>query len=394
YRDRRAKAVAPLYAAQRLRAKSAGEGVIGGCVAEFVEKLGRCKEERVRTDILDLCARFSIDVLTGYLLGEKYGGLNEFESDVLREWRREKLSANPFIFAIVAFSRFSLLPNWLFGKVYSFSTWVARNEEVVKSFGLLDRFITTVMGPALEDKGSSSSSGPASGSTYQSHLLQAGIDPTEAAAQSKAIVFAGADSTAVILVTALFHIIRNPSVRKRLEEEMDTSGEKGVEQAGDLPYLRGTIKETLRLGMANPTPLTRVVPPGAELQADGVRIPEATVVGCAAYTLHHDPEVFPDPFSFRPERWLAEDPIPAGTNISMEKLGLRRPNMDKSLLAFGAGARACLGKALAMKQLEESLKAVVESGVLEGARTCEESIEVVEWFNGEIRRHRVEVEWV
>ncbi|KAL9602707.1 MAG: hypothetical protein Q9219_001697 [cf. Caloplaca sp. 3 TL-2023] len=382
YRDHRAKAVAPLFVSQRLRAASKPDGSIGSSIADFITKLRACKTASVRTDLLDLCARLSIDIVTGTLLGEKYNGLHEYTTTSPQGWQTEKLSANPFIFAIVRFSRFSLLPNRLFKLVYTISSRIASSEKVTRSFLLLDDFTKKVMDAAQQAKDPSSS---ADFSTYPSRLLRAGISPAEAAAQSKAIVFAGADSTAVMLVTALFHLIRNPTMRQRLENDLAAAAAAGGTST-DPPYLHAVIKEVLRLGMANPTRLTRIIPPSTTLRVAGYTLPAGTIVGCAAYTLHHDPDTFPEPFSFRPERWLS---LSEG-----DEAGLRRPGMERSILAFGAGSRACLGKGLAMQQLLESVRAVVGSGVLEGARTVKERIEVVEWFNGEIVGHEVGVEWV
>lgn len=98
---------------------------------------------------------------------------------------------------------------------------------------------------------------------------------------------------------------------------------------------------------------------------------------------HHDPAVFPDPFLFRPERWIDDE----------MNCGLYRPHMERSLIAFGAGLRACLGKNPAMQQLLERVAAFVDSEVLQGARTSEERIEVVQWFNGDIKGHRLDIEW-
>ncbi len=169
-----------------------------------------------------------------------------------------------------------------------------------------------------------------------------------------------------------------------------------------LPYLRAVVREGLRLGMANPTRLTRVVPAsssGAGLTVDGVRVSPGTVVGCAAYMLHHDPEVFPEPFAFRPGRWLQnEKDVHIAENIlncADDGEALHRPEMDRSMVAFGAGLRACIGKALAQQQLYEAVFALIDSEVLEdGARTVQQRIERKEWFNGEIKGHKLEVGWV
>lgn len=403
YRDKRAKAVAPLFAPSRLRAASEKDGVIGSSVAEFVDQFRAFKQAGVKVDIVDLCARLSIDVVTGYLLGEKYGGLSEHAHFPVESRQRQemKLSANPFIMAIVAFSRFSLLPNWVFKLLYSLSTRLSKNEEVVTSFVKLDQFTNRVMGNVARPPSSAAkASKESAASFYQARLLQAGISPAEAAAQSKAIVFAGADSTAVMLATILFHLVQNPNARGRLLEEIRASKENVVAQDPQrLPYLRAVVKEGLRLGMANPTRLTRVVPASssaAGFNVDGVHVSPRTVVGCAAYMLHHDPDVFPEPFAFRPGRWLQnEKEVHIGEkslDVANDGKGLYRPEMDRSMVPFGAGSRACIGKALAQQQLYEAVFALVDSEVLEdGARTVQERIEMKEWFNGEIKWHKLEV---
>ena len=373
YRDVRAKAVAPLFSPAQMRAESGSEGIIGSCVAEFVDQLRELKAAHIKTDVLDLCARLSIDVVTAYLLGQRYGGLKENNHRTLKERQLDdaKLSANPFIFAIVAFARFSLLPHSIFRFVYATSQRLSASEQVTESFVKLDHFAKEVM------KSISTAAKP---HYYHERLVQAGVSHAEAAAQSKAIIFAGADSTAVMLVTILFHLVQNQSARLRLLREIRSA------RQGDRapPFLRAVVKEGLRLGMANPTRLTRVVPAsGPKLRVGNILIPPGSIVGCAAYNLHHDPDVFPEPFAFRPERWLDD-----GTDQ-----GLRRPGMERSMIPFGAGSRACIGKNLAMQQLHETVLAVAESEVLEGARTSQERIEVIEWFNGDIKGHRVEIEW-
>ena len=375
YRDLRAKAVAPLFAPAQLKSEAAPEGVIGSCIAEFVGQLRELSAARVKTDLLDLCARLSIDVVTASMLGRRYGGLDENAHLKLEDRQLDdaKLSANPFIHAIVAFARFSLLPNRVFKVLYATSQRLSASEHVVQSFIKLDRFIENIM---QSSKMADDAKVP---HYYHERLIAAGVSQIEASAQSKAIVFAGADSTAVMLATTLFHLIQNSTARRRLLLEIRGTGTHTLD---GLPFLRACVREGLRLGMANPTRLTRVVP-GTGLRVGGIVLPPGTIVGCAAYNLHHDEDVFPEPFSFRPERWLDD-----GADG-----GLRRPGMSKSMIPFGAGLRACIGKNLAMHQLHETVMAVVESEVLEGARTCQEKIEVIEWFNGDIKGHRIDIEW-
>jgi cytochrome P450 len=382
YRDRRAKAVAPLFAPIRIRSACAPNQVIGKSVAHFIHLLQTYKRELISFDLVDLCARLSIDVVTGYLLGEPYGGFAEIDHLSPRDQQSTKLSVNPFIFAIVAFSRFSLLPKWLFSQVYSLSTKLALNDEAKQSFRKLDMFVTKVM------SGANGKKHPNTEQTYQLRLLAAGICPSEAAAQCKAITFAGADSTAVMLATIIFHLIRNPSIRHALTSELEAyhKTHTGPLDPETIPYLRAVVKEGLRLGMANPTRLTRMVPPFNTLNVGGYIIPAGTVVGCAAYTLHHDPDVFPEPFEFNPVRWLEHG----------HDTDLMRPNMERNMMPFGVGLRACIGKNLALRQLYETIFAVFQTDMgdlLEGARMKQERIETIEWFNGEIKGHHLDVEW-
>ncbi|KAI1206382.1 cytochrome P450 [Annulohypoxylon truncatum] len=374
YRDVRAKAVAPLFSPAQLRAESGPEGVIGGCVAEFVDQLRKSKEAGIGADLIDMCARLSIDVVTGYLLGQRYGGLQENAHLPPQERQSHKLSANHFIFSIVAFSRFSLLPHRIFQFLYAVSQRLSTNDEVTDSFIKLDQFTNRVLestatGEKLSEK-------PNGGLYHERLISQAGISRMEAAAQSQAVVFAGADSTAVMLATILFHLVQNGAARSRLLCEVRS------DKPQDMRFLRAVVKEGLRLGMANPTRMTRIVP-ASGLRVGDVLLPPGTIVGCAAYNLHHDPDVFPEPFAFRPERWLDD-----GTDR-----GLRRPGMEKSMIPFGVGSRACIGKNLAQQQLHDAVLAVVDSEVLEGARTCQERIEIIEWFNADIKGHRLNIKW-
>jgi cytochrome P450 len=125
-----------------------------------------------------------------------------------------------------------------------------------------------------------------------------------------------------------------------------------------------------------------VPPQGIGCTVSGVFLPPDTIVGAAAYVFHHNPEVFPQPFHFLPERWLA----------SGGEKGFRRLK-ESDIFPYGLGSRTCLGRNLANQQLYATVARVVESGNLDGAVTCTERIELIEWFNAEIKGHVLEIEW-
>ncbi|EKG09542.1 Cytochrome P450 [Macrophomina phaseolina MS6] len=93
-----------------------------------------------------------------------------------------------------------------------------------------------------------------------------------------------------------------------------------------LPYLQACIKEGLRLSHGIMHRLPRCSPDVA-LQYRQWSIPKGTPVGMSAYFMHTDPDVYPDPFEFRPERWLGDVD----------------PRMYRNYVPFTKGSRGCLG---------------------------------------------------
>ncbi|KAK0511176.1 hypothetical protein JMJ35_006728 [Cladonia borealis] len=390
YRDVRAKAVAPIFAMGRVRAAGDQAGIIGECVSRFVERFKSekankmmLKTEPTRVDVLALTYRLMMDAVTGYLFNRAYGALDEQPvssppagacSSVIS--KMDKMSALPFVYAILEAGRFSLLPNRLFKTVNLMFRWLFPDPEFDKSFARVYDFATSITNDANPEKDD----------TYQSRLLAAGISKPETNVQCMAAMFAGTDSTAVKLVTIVFHLVNKPGVHGRLKEELRLYRKGPTTDLLTLPYLRAVIQEGLRLGMANPARFSRVVPRGG-FQVDGFYIPGETDVGIAPYVLHHNPELFPKPFEYHPDRWLA------GENANQTGSEAQKRKMERDLIPFSTGSRVCIARNLATYILFVATKAIVESGVLEGARTCTETIELEEYFNAQIKGHTMEIEW-
>ncbi|EED22577.1 cytochrome P450, putative [Talaromyces stipitatus ATCC 10500] len=381
FRDLRAKAVLPLFAPSRIRTSGENNGAIQQSVEKFVALLEKEKQEACqgrgnhhRVDILDLTSKLSIDILTGYLFDKVYGGLNEHDNNNKMNIgssvpKHKRLSATPFVLAIVAFSRFSLLPNWIFTIVFSIWFRVAMREtDLVVSLGKVESFMNELMAET------------------ETQLGRPGVSMEETRSQCKGVMFAGADSTALVQSTILFHLIQQPAVLTRLKAEVE--GTTPSTELQSLPYLRAVFREGLRLALTNPTRMTRIVttPDAKGINVSGFHLPPGTIVGAAPYIFHLNEEVFPDPLKFQPERWLEEKRDGPGES---QLRALR----DRDTFPFGLGGRICLGRNLATYQVLSTTKAIVQSGVLEGARTCQERIEMIGWFNAEIKEHHLEIEW-
>lgn len=108
-------------------------------------------------------------------------------------------------------------------------------------------------------------------------------------------IVAGTDTTANTLTFLVYNILKNSELQRKLEDEVETlSDDFESKDAEVLPLLDAVINEGLRLWGAAPGSLPRVVPhEGVEL--DGYLLPGSMTVSTQAFTIHRDPEIFPDP---------------------------------------------------------------------------------------------------
>ena len=174
-----------------------------------------------------------------------------------------------------------------------------------------------------------------------------GFTGDELKAESGLIVVAGADTTSTTLAAAMFYLLRNPHVMAKLAAEVrsafsDVEEIRTGQKLGSLPYLRAVIDESLRMSPPVPGVLAREVLPGG-LEVEGQKIPAGTQVGTSAYAIHHNEAYFPDAFSFKPERWIAD----CDSGVTEADVELAR----SAFCAFSLGSRGCIGKSLAYTEL-------------------------------------------
>ncbi|PNS17682.1 Isotrichodermin C-15 hydroxylase [Sphaceloma murrayae] len=382
YRAPRAKAVVGMFATKALRE---GEARVREAVVAFVERLRRERDQAGkgkggRVELLDASRALAVDAVTGYLFGKGYGGLQEGASG-------EKLSASEFVNAFVGVGRFFFLPNWAFVLVERASQWMFETRETVESMQRVEGYVRKL----VEDA-------DVNDATYQARLLKSGLTKDEIAAQCMDLMFAGTDSSGMNMSTFCWQMAKHPEAYAKLKAEiLQSKREDPNYDPATLPYLRACIKETLRLSMANPTRLPRVVPDGGWLYTpsddfsfSGSRsskhpqrsyfLPAGTLVSCQIHTLHHNPSVFPKPFEFEPERWMDS------SHDLLDK-------MTRDFIPFSLGSRQCIARNLAMAELNLACAAVIESGVLDGAKNVGDRIEILEWFNSKVEGERIEIEY-
>jgi cytochrome P450 len=145
------------------------------------------------------------------------------------------------------------------------------------------------------------------------------------------LLVAGHETTASALAWAFERLAAQPDVLGRLGAEID-AGE-------DDAYLTATIQETLRRRPVLPSAAPRLVK--RALEVGGRRYEPGVALVPSVYLLHHDSSLYPDPYAFRPERFLE---TPPGTY---------------TWIPFGGGRRRCLGAGFATLEMRVVLRAVL-----------------------------------
>ena len=162
---------------------------------------------------------------------------------------------------------------------------------------------------------------------------------------------AGHETSGITLTYALYRLSQNPSLQRSLRTELLTlsppiiyappSSDAEPElpsprQIDALPLLHAILQETLRLHAAIPGPQPRETPQAPTSLAGSPPLPGGVRVSAQAYSLHRNPEVFPEPEVWRPKRWME------GTNE-------QRTEMGRWFWAFGSGGRMCVGRHFAVQ---------------------------------------------
>ncbi|RAK77116.1 cytochrome P450 [Aspergillus fijiensis CBS 313.89] len=176
------------------------------------------------------------------------------------------------------------------------------------------------------------------------------------ASTSFILLVAGTETTASSLTFAVYQLLRDRGmflkVRQELKQAMPTPRhEPKWSQLEQLPYLTAIINEALRLT------------PSESLQYKQYTILPGPPISTISYFIHRNPQLFPDPNTFRPERWI--------------EAASRGENLTRYLVPFAGGSRICIGMNLAYAELYMTIASIVRRFDLELCDTNPEDMEFV-----------------
>ncbi|XP_032871502.1 25-hydroxyvitamin D-1 alpha hydroxylase, mitochondrial isoform X3 [Amblyraja radiata] len=147
------------------------------------------------------------------------------------------------------------------------------------------------------------------------------------------LLLAGVDTISSTMSWSLYELARHPDIQAALHREIrETVGDKPIPSAADvakIPLLKAVVKEILRLYPVIPGN-ARVIP-DKDIQIGEYIIPQNTLITLCHYATSRDKEVFPNPDSFQPMRWLHKD-----ENFH-----------PYASIPFGFGKRSCIGRRIA-----------------------------------------------
>ncbi|MEU1853412.1 cytochrome P450 [Streptomyces sp. NPDC019990] len=163
------------------------------------------------------------------------------------------------------------------------------------------------------------------------------------------LAVAGTETTASVLSWTLYELARDPDIEARVLAELDeVLGERPValDDVTRLPYLNRVITETLRLHHPGWLVTRRTT---EETRLGEWTLPAGTELAYCQHALHRDPERFPNPLTFDPDRWndAAQEPPPG------------------AFLPFGDGKHKCMGDRFARTEMVTAIATMLRAVRLE-----------------------------
>ncbi|MFT3857667.1 MAG: cytochrome P450 [Aquabacterium sp.] len=293
----------------------------------------RAAREGRTLDLLPELMRYTVDGVSGLAFGSDVNTL-ESEGDVIQHHLDKVFPA--------WFKRITApVPYWRFIKL-PVDRSLDRSVKVINA--AIDQFIAEARKRLADD--------PALRAAPR-NLLDAmivaadesgsGLSDDDVAGNVITMLLAGEDTTAITIAWLLYFLHQHPSVMHRVRAEVMhlEAGHASLspEHLAGMTYLDACINETLRLKPVAPflplqTATDRVI--------GDVQVPAGTMIWTVQRHDAMDPARVPQPAAFLPERWLEEEHASAASASGLKRLSI----------PFGAGARVCPGRHLAITEIK------------------------------------------
>lgn len=335
-------AISPAFSASKLKHMNKG---INNCCEIFIQKLHEEISQNGEVEIKDVCSSFTIDIIakTGFgvdIDAQKDRDKNPFVINAKKLFDQSFLTA-PLIILIFLFPKLGVLIAKLFkfnffprGVLEFFTkvveqTIAARSNNEEKHTDLLQMMLSSQDNIDLNDD--------TNNTLVTGHKNKLNRD--EILAQGILFFLAGYDTISSSLAMFFYCIAENSEHQEKIYEEirqLDLDKDVGYEVLSELPHLNMCIDESLRLY----PPASRVdrwVTKANGIKLGSIHMPQYSAVIIPVLAIHYDPELYPEPDKFIPQRFTPEEK--ANRNAI-------------HYLPFGFGPRNCIAMRLALVQMK------------------------------------------
>ncbi|KAJ6555567.1 cytochrome P450 monooxygenase [Mycena vulgaris] len=284
-------------------------------------------------------AGFLMEIAYAMEMTPQTAGLVGMADDVILAWSK---IAVPGAYLVDAIPILRFIPEWLIpGGGFHKDARVAKKKALTAR----DVPFNKVMAEIAEGTAPPS---------FVSNLVSAsgaGADLELIKACAGTIYFAGTEAIAISLNAFILAMIVYPEVQRKAQEELDAViGKDRLPDFSDqssLPYCNAIVKEVLRWNPPAPLAIPHVTVENDEY--NGYHIPARSIVIGNLWKILHDPEVYPDPTAFKPERFIASEDGGKVPSVVLETFET----------VFGPGRRICPGRFVATAQLFMTISSIL-----------------------------------
>ncbi|XP_022913723.2 cytochrome P450 9e2-like [Onthophagus taurus] len=310
-------------------------GIIFETTNTYVKHFQNLNDKVYEVELKDLMTRYAIDIISTIAFGFKCDSINDKNNEFYI--KGVDLGRLDFkrVLKFFAFDLFPTLSNLIKIKVFPRSlssffeniiktTIKLREEQGIVRGDMIDFLLQSR--DKMEDK----------------NLLS----DENITAHAFSFFFGGFESTSTVLSFMGYELAINPEIQQKLQEEIDKTfqecnGNLTYDALQKMRYMDMVVSETLRKWPPNPfTDRVCVKPytiPPTNQHEQSLNLEVGQTVWIPIYGLHNDPEYFPNPTKFDPERFNEENKqnIPSGVYVP-----------------FGMGPRNCIGSRMALLEIK------------------------------------------
>ncbi|KAG8254103.1 heme binding [Homalodisca vitripennis] len=345
WKDMRTK-LTPAYSSGKMKLMYTLIEVCSEQLRQHLEPLA-AKNEVI--DIKELMSRFTIDIIASCAFGLEVNTLADSNTDFYEVSQLIFKQSKSFFLKRFFMSTFPRLANLLRmslidSRVNDFimtlvnTTVGYREKNGVNRNDFMDLLIKVKNNASLDEKLTSKGC----------NSIKNNLTLKEMAAQAFVFFAAGFETAASTTTFVLYELARNPDIQQKLRQEIDETMEKyggkiTYQAMQEMTYMEQVLNETLRMHGSAPILVRKCTEPYKIPDTDIILDKNVKIV-IPSYAIHHDPEIYPKPFEFDPERFTEE-------NV--------KSRHNYSFLPFGEGPRMCIGMRFGKMQVKAGLCTII-----------------------------------